>query len=89
VIRFGPLKRLLTMEQQRLDCLDAERVFVGHMLEFEDLRRDYREVRTAYLVLLEGRMVVIIYTHRSFPVRSFQCARPMQEKQLRFCFNFS
>jgi len=33
-------------------------------LRFDDLRRDYREVRTAYLVLLEGRMAVIIFTHR-------------------------
>ena len=48
-------------------------------LRFDDLRRDYREVRTVYLVLLEGRMAVIIFTHRSFPVRSFQCARQMQE----------
>ena len=79
MIRFDPLQRLLTLEQQGMNFLDAERVFAGRTLEFEDLRRDYREVQTAYLVLLEGRMAVIIYTHRSFAVRSFQCARPMQE----------
>jgi uncharacterized DUF497 family protein len=35
-------------------------------LEFRDIRRDYGEVRTMCLGLLQGRIVVIVYTKRSF-----------------------
>jgi uncharacterized DUF497 family protein len=60
VIGFDPLKRLRTLEQRGLDFLDAERVFAGRTVEFQDLRRDYGEIRNVCLGLLEGRMVVII-----------------------------
>jgi hypothetical protein len=66
VIRCDPLKRLRALEQRGLGFLDAERVFSGPTLEFEDRRRDYGEIRTVWLGLLEVRMVVIIYTQRSF-----------------------
>jgi uncharacterized protein len=71
LIHFDPLKRLLTLEQQGLNDLDAERIFAGRTLKIEDLRCDYREVRTVYLVLLEGRGAVIIETHRHIPSDHF------------------
>ena len=51
VIRFDPLKRHRTLEQRGPDFLDAERVFAGRTLEFEDLRRDDGEVRTVCMGL--------------------------------------
>ena len=35
-------------------------------LEFQDVHWDYGEVRTMCLGLLQGRIVVIVYTKRSF-----------------------
>jgi uncharacterized protein len=89
VIRFNPLKRLRTLEQRGLDFLDAERVFAGRTLEFEDRRRDYAEVRTVCLGLLEGRMVVIIYTQRSFFRQIISMRKVNAREQLRFRHNFS
>ena len=89
MIRFDPLKRLRTMEQRGLDFLDAESVFAGPTLEFEDRRRDYGEIRTVCLGLLAGPMVVIIYTQRSFfrPIISMRKANARE--QLRFRHHFS
>jgi uncharacterized DUF497 family protein len=89
VIRFDPLKRLRTLEQRGLDFLDAERVFAGRTLEFEDRRRDYGEVRTVCLGLLEGRMVVIIYTQRSFFRQIISMRKANAGEQLRFRHHFS
>ncbi len=66
MISFDPAKRLRTLEQRGLDFLDAERVFAGRTLEFQDARRDYGEERSVCLGLLQGRVVVIVYTQRSF-----------------------
>ncbi|MCP9837273.1 BrnT family toxin [Cyanobium sp. N.Huapi 1H5] len=89
MIRFDPLKRLRTLEQRGLDFLDAERVFAGPTLEFEDRRRDYGEVRTVCLGLLEGRMVVIIYTQRSFFRQVISMRKANAREQLRFRHHFS
>jgi len=66
VISFDPAKRLWTLQQRGLDFVDAERVFAGRTLEFQDVRRDYGEDRTVCLGLLQGRIVVIVYTKRTF-----------------------
>ena len=89
VIRFDPLKRLRTLEQRGLDFLDAERVFAGPTLEFEDRRRDYGEDRTVCLGLLDGRMVLIIYTQRSFFRQIISMRKANAKKQLRFRHHFS
>ncbi len=89
MIRFDPLKRLRTLEQRGLDILDAERVFAGPTLEFEDRRRDYGEFRTVCLGSLEGRMVVIIYTQRSFFRWIILMRKANAREQLRFRHHFS
>ena len=89
MICFDPLKRLRTIEQRGLDFLDAERVFAGRTLEFEDCRRDYGEGRIVCLGLLEGRMVVIIYTQRSFFRQIISMRKANARKQLRFRHHFS
>jgi uncharacterized DUF497 family protein len=89
VIRFDPLKRLRTLELRGLDFLDAERVFAGRTLEFEDRRRDYGELRTICLRVLVGRMVVIIYTQRSFFRQIISMRKANAREQLRFRHHFS
>ena len=64
LISFDPRKRMATWHERGLDFLDAEHVFDGPTFEFEDLRRDYGEVRTICFGLLQARWVVVGYTQR-------------------------
>jgi uncharacterized DUF497 family protein len=89
VIGFDPLKRLRTLEQRGLDLLDAERVFAGRTVEFEDIRREYGEIRTVCLGLLEGRMVVIIYTQRPIYRHIISMRKANAREQLRFRRHFT
>ncbi len=57
MIRVDPAKRLRSLQQRRLDFLDAERVFDGRTLEFQDVRRDLGEEPIVCLGLLQGRIV--------------------------------
>jgi uncharacterized DUF497 family protein len=84
VIRFDPRKRIRTLEARGLDFLDAERVFAGPTLEFEDARRDYGEVRTVCLGLLQGRMVVIVYTQRPLYRQIISMRKANAREQLRY-----
>ena len=89
MIRFDPLKRLRTLEQRGLDFLDAERVFAGRTIEFEDLRRDYGERRTICLGLLEGRLIVVVYSQHSFFRQIISMRKANAREQLRFRRYFS
>jgi uncharacterized DUF497 family protein len=88
-ICFDPRKRLRTLQERGLDFLDAKRVFAGRTLEFEDLRRDYGEVRTVCLGLLEGRLAVIIYTQRSFYRQIISMRKANAREQFHFRQHFS
>jgi uncharacterized protein len=52
-----------------LDFEDAEIVFDGFCLTFEDRRFDYGEMRLMTMGLLEGRLVVIAHTARGESTR--------------------
>ena len=84
MISFDPAKRQWTLEQRGLDFVDAERVFAGRTLEFQDVRRDYGEVRTVCLGLLQGRIVVIVYTKRSFYRHIISMRKANAREQRRF-----
>ena len=84
MISFDQAKRQWTLEQRGLDFVDAERVFAGRTLEFQDVRRDYGEVRTVCLGLLQGRIVVIVYTKRSFYRHIISMRKANAREQRRF-----
>ena len=48
---------------------DAEAVFAGPCVTFEDTREDYGEQRLITFGLLEGRLVVIAHTPREESIR--------------------
>ena len=48
---------------------DAERVFAGPCVTFEDARQDYGEQRLITFGLLEGRLVVVAHTPRGEKTR--------------------
>jgi uncharacterized DUF497 family protein len=63
-ITFDPAKRQKTLDERQLDFLDALTVFDGPNYRFTDERFDYGEERLVTIGLLQGRMVVVIWTPR-------------------------
>ena len=70
-ITFGPSKRARTLAERGLDFLDAQFVFDGVTVDFEDLRHDYGEDRFICYGHLHGRMVVIAWTPRLARIAMF------------------
>jgi uncharacterized protein len=63
-ITCDPAKRDRTLRERGLDFEDAEAVFAGRVLEREDDRRNYGEVRIITIGFLRDRMVVLVWTRR-------------------------
>jgi len=61
-ISFDRAKRQSTLAARGLDFADAARVFEGPVFEAEDTRFAYPEQRYSTIGLLDGRMIVIIWT---------------------------
>lgn len=66
-----------------LDFADVAEVFKGEIIEFEDRREDYRELRFRAYGLLKGIVVQIVYTPRTENLRiiSFRKATNYETKQ--------
>ena len=62
-------KSRLNLAKHGLSFEDAEKVFDGPCLTFEDTRSDYGEERFLTLGRLESRLVVIAHTYRGENVR--------------------
>jgi uncharacterized DUF497 family protein len=82
-ITFDPIKRDRALADRGLDFLDAEIVFEGVTLEFEDTRKDYGEQRIISYGLLAGRMVVIGYTPRGADRHVFSMRKANEREQTR------
>ena len=63
-IVFDPAKREATLADRGLDFADAAAVFAGVTLTLPDLRRDYGEERWQTYGLLEGCLVLLVWTAR-------------------------
>ena len=82
-ITFDPGKRDKALADRGLDFLDAENVFEGVTLEFEDTRKDYGEQRIICYGLLSGRMVVIGYTPRGADRHVFSMRKANEREKAR------
>ena len=82
-ISFDPAKRDKTLFDRGMDFADAEIVFAGVTLEFEDTRKNYGEARIICYGLLEGRMVVIGYTPRGAVRHIFSMRKANEREQAR------
>jgi len=82
-VTYDPEKRERTFQERGLDFEDAELVFSGPTLEFEDTRKDYGEVRIICYGLLEGRMVVVGYTPRGAVRHVFSMRKANAREQAR------
>jgi uncharacterized protein len=61
-ITFDPAKRECTLRERGLDFRDAPKVFAGHALRSKDTRFEYPERRYITVGLLDGRMVILVWT---------------------------
>ena len=82
-ITFDPAKRDKTLAERGLDFLDAEIVFEGITLEFEDIRKEYGEQRIVCFGSLAGRMVAVGYTPRGADRHVFSMRKANEREQAR------
>lgn len=63
-LTFDPTKRAATLADRGLDFAAAGQIFAGLVFEFPDERFDYEEERIITVGLLDGRMIVVVWTQR-------------------------
>lgn len=61
-ITFDPLKWERTLRERNLDFRDAPGIFAGSCFTFEDTRFAYPERRYITVGLLDGRMMILVWT---------------------------
>lgn len=83
-IGFDHLKRAATLAERSLDFADADKVFKGPVFEFEDDRFAYPERRYSTIGLLEGRMVVVIWTEAEYGRRIISMRKANDREQTKF-----
>ena len=74
-------KNARNQKERGLAFEDAEQIFDGATLTFEDTRHDYGEHRFVTFGLLDGRMVVIAHTPRSGRTRVISMRKGNQREQ--------
>lgn len=68
-IIWDEAKRIVNLNKHDLDFADAEKVFGGYVITFEDTRYDYGEERWVVIGLLCVLVVVIICTENGRETR--------------------
>lgn len=63
-ITYDPEKRRITLKERGLDFEDAGQVFAGVHFTREDNRFDYGEVREISIGLMNGNVVIVVWTER-------------------------
>ena len=79
-ITCDPTKRETTLRERGLDFLRADEVFAGETLTLPDDRRDYGEVRYQSYGVLDGRIVMVVWTERA-PARHVISMRHCHERE--------
>jgi uncharacterized protein len=81
-IEFDPEKRDKTLLERGLDMAACAAAFDGPCLTFPDMRRGYGEDRFISFALLDGRMVVIVWTPRG-KARRVISLRKANDREIR------
>lgn len=84
-IQYDEAKRAKTLEERGLDFADAVLVFGGLVYTVTDSRREYGEVRNITYGLIDGDMVVIVWTLRGEARRiiSMRCANEREQAKFQ------
>lgn len=78
---FDPAKRDKTLTERGLDFARVAEVFSGVNVTAEDARFDYGEPRFTTVGILDGRMVVVVWTPRG-EVRRIISMRKANEREI-------
>ncbi|TXN68771.1 BrnT family toxin [Methylobacterium sp. WL6] len=83
-ITFDPAKRLVTLRERGLDFARTPEVFAAAVTTFRDERMDYREARSITVGMLDGRMVVGVWTERDHTRRMISMRKANDREQARY-----
>ena len=83
-ISFDPLKRTQTLVERGLDFADAAEVFAGNSIDIPDRRQNYGEDRIASVGVLQGRMVIVVWTLRGDVRRIISMRKANKREQERY-----
>jgi uncharacterized DUF497 family protein len=83
-ITFDPAKRDVALHERELDFADAEKVFAGMTLTIPDLRHDYGEDRFQTYGLLDGRLVMVVWTARGKDRHVMSMRKCNEREQAKF-----
>lgn len=81
-------KRKNNLKKHRLDFADAEIVFQGLTLTFEDDRFNYEEERFITMGMLEGEVVIIAHTEREEETRTISMRKATKYEENIFFRTF-
>ena len=81
-------KRQNNLKKHRLDFADAEIVFDGLTLTFEDDCFDYEEERFITMGMLDGEIVVIAHTEREDETRIISMRKATKHEKIIFINTF-
>jgi uncharacterized DUF497 family protein len=84
LIEFDADKRDTTLSQRGLDFARAAEIFAGRHYTGEDLREDYAEPRFITVGLLDGRMVVMVWTPRGEARRIISLRKANEREQKNY-----
>ena len=83
-IEFDKAKRDRTLAERGLDFAQAADVFSGHHFTAEDNRGEFSELRYITVGLLNGRMVIIVWTPRGEVRRIISMRKANEREQAKF-----
>ena len=83
-IEFDPDKRDKTLTERGLDLAHANQVFAGANVTAEDARFDYGEPRFTTVGVLDGRMVVLVWTQRGDVCRIISMRKANEREIAKF-----
>jgi len=83
-ISFDPAKRDRTLAERGLDFADAAELLDGPAYEFVDTRSDYGEERITTVGLLQGRMLVVVWTKRGEDRHIISMRKANEREQKRY-----
>lgn len=84
VIEFDPEKRDRALAERGLDFACAGEIFAGHHFTAPDLREAHGEARFITVGLLDGRMVVMVWTPRGEARRIISLRKANDREQARY-----
>jgi uncharacterized protein len=83
-ITYDPAKRAHTLKERGLDFEECAEVFAGPSIDIPDNRHDYGEPRARTIGLLNGRMVVVVWTQRGNTRRIISMRKANDREKARF-----